>query len=144
MSAVVFVRFRKISHGLLLRERKSRSRNKEERPASSPARDTFRYFSHIAGYEGIFITGKSSPPPFTHLQIVSVLTDTTFLISRRPISLRHIPNHFILATGRYVLRILHYLNSFNYSRFNSLRSTRHVIFMGILPSQKIKFGAGFN
>jgi hypothetical protein len=54
-------RFRKISHGLLLRERKSRSSRKEERPAGigSLSRDTFRYFSHIAGYEGIFITGAA-------------------------------------------------------------------------------------
>jgi len=52
------VRFRKLRHGLLLRDRKSRSR-KEDRPLVH--RNTLRYFNDIAGYEGVFITG-----PYPH------------------------------------------------------------------------------
>jgi len=53
------VRFRKISHGLILRDRKSRSRRDDR--TGFHHRNSLRHFKDIAGYEGIFITG-----PYPH------------------------------------------------------------------------------
>ncbi len=50
--------FRKIPHGLVLRERKSRNNREDKQTLSSSTyTKTFRYFNDIAGYEGIFIAG---------------------------------------------------------------------------------------
>jgi len=53
------IRFKKMSHGLILRER--RSKTKKEAPALPIRRSSLRYFSDIAGYEGVFLTG-----PYPH------------------------------------------------------------------------------
>ena len=50
--------FRKIPHNLILRDRKSRSLRKEDR-ANLAYRNSIRHFRDIAGYEGIFISGKN-------------------------------------------------------------------------------------
>jgi len=56
------VRFKKIPHGLVLRERKSRNNREDKQTLSSSTyTKTFRYFNDIAGYEGIFIAG-----PYPH------------------------------------------------------------------------------
>ena len=52
--------FRKMKHGLVLRERKSRSKREEKETISSSLHTkTFRYFYDIAGYEGIFMAGSA-------------------------------------------------------------------------------------
>merc|ERR1719427_218227 len=53
------IRFRKMSHGLILRER--RSKTKKETPTLPIHRSSLRHFSDIAGYEGVFLTG-----PYPH------------------------------------------------------------------------------
>jgi len=57
------IRFRKLQHGLLLRDRKSRSRKEEQ---NLIYRDSLRYFKDIAGNEGIFITG-----PYPHWMLLT-------------------------------------------------------------------------
>ncbi|XP_023327813.1 cleavage and polyadenylation specificity factor subunit 1 [Eurytemora carolleeae] len=52
------IRFRKLSHGLVLRDRKSR-KGREEKQLMH--RHSLRYFRDIAGYEGVFISG-----PYPH------------------------------------------------------------------------------
>ena len=51
------IRFKKLNHGLILRERKK----KREIPASAIRKSTIRHFSDIAGYEGVFVSG-----PYPH------------------------------------------------------------------------------
>ena len=51
------VRFKKMKHGLILRERKK----KREHSTPSARRSSLRHFSDIAGYEGVFVSG-----PYPH------------------------------------------------------------------------------
>ena len=51
------VRFKKMKHGLILRERKK----KRDHSSPSARRSSLRYFSDIAGYEGVFVSG-----PYPH------------------------------------------------------------------------------
>ena len=53
------IRFKKIHHGLILRERRSKAR--KDAPTSPIHRSSLRYFSNIAGYEGVFLPG-----PYPH------------------------------------------------------------------------------
>lgn len=55
------LRFKKIRHGLLLRERKSKSKKAERGANTMFSRNQLRYFSDVAGYEGVFICG-----PYPH------------------------------------------------------------------------------
>ncbi len=55
-------RFRKIRHGLLLRQRRSHTR--ADKPAKN--RNQIRYFADIAGYEGVFLCG-----PYPHWLIMT-------------------------------------------------------------------------
>ena len=50
------IRFKKMHHGLILRERRSKTKS------SPPPPPKMRYFSCIAGYEGVFLPG-----PYPHL-----------------------------------------------------------------------------
>ena len=48
------VRFKKLNHGLILRERKK----KRETPLPAIRKTSLRHFSDIAGYEGVFVSGS--------------------------------------------------------------------------------------
>eukprot|EP00092_Neocalanus_flemingeri_P020040 GFUD01021700.1.p1 GENE.GFUD01021700.1~~GFUD01021700.1.p1 ORF type:complete len:1406 (+),score=514.90 GFUD01021700.1:53-4270(+) len=54
------IRFKKINHGLILRERRSKTK-KDVAPPTPILRSSLRYFSDIAGYEGVFLPG-----PYPH------------------------------------------------------------------------------
>ena len=51
------MRFKRLAHGLILRERKSKSK-KDKQPRGLLNRCQIRYFSDIAGYEGVFLCGQ--------------------------------------------------------------------------------------
>ena len=53
------IRFKRVKHGLILRERKSRS--KKEKPTSANYRSQIRFFQNVNGLDGIFICG-----PYPH------------------------------------------------------------------------------
>ena len=53
------MRFKKLHHGLILRERKGKSKRSERNQSHS--RSQLRYFCDVAGYEGVFICG-----PYPH------------------------------------------------------------------------------
>ena len=53
------MRFKKVKHGLILRERRSKS--KKEIPQQTIHRSSLRYFHDIASYEGVFLPG-----PYPH------------------------------------------------------------------------------
>ena len=53
------MRFKKVSHGLILRERKGKTKRSERNSLLS--KNQLRYFNDVAGYEGVFICG-----PYPH------------------------------------------------------------------------------